>query len=128
MPAGQPDPSSSGVRPTRVRWLVFVLIGSASWLLYLHRYSWGVIKPAFRRENPDLTDTELGWLDSAFLATYAFGQVPGGLAGDVVGPRAVLAAGVLCWSLTVAAVALASGFWLLCAARAAFGLGPAGAY
>src|SRR5262245_63560181 len=97
------DPSALVVRPTRVRWLRFVLIGAASWLLYLHRYAWGVVKPAFRAENPHLSDTEVGWLDSAFLATYAFGQVPGGVAGDVLGPRAVLCLSVLFWSLTVAA-------------------------
>jgi sugar phosphate permease len=114
--------------PTRGRWLVFALIGSASWLLYLHRYAWGVVKPAFRAENPDLTDTEVGWLDSAFLATYGVGQVPGGLAGDLLGPRAVLALSVLGWSLTVAALAWTSGFWLLFSVRAAFGVGQAGAY
>ena len=59
------DPLQAG-RPTQVRWLIFSLAGAVSWLLYLHRYSWGVIKPAFRRENPGLTDTEVGWLDSAF--------------------------------------------------------------
>jgi sugar phosphate permease len=115
-------------RPTQVRWLVFVLIGLASWLLYLHRYAWGVIKPAFRKENPDLTDTEIGWLDSAFLATYAPGQIPGGLAGDLLGARAVLALSVLGWSLTLAALAGVLGFWLLFGVRAAFGLGQAGAY
>src|SRR5437588_833661 len=86
-------------RPTQVRWLIFVLICAASWLLYLHRYAWGVIKPAFRAENPNLTDTELGWLDSAFLATYAFGQAPGGLVGDVFGTRAVFVVIILLWSL-----------------------------
>jgi MFS family permease len=111
-----------------VRWLVFVLIGLASWLLYLHRYAWGVIRPAFRKENPDLTDTEMGWLDSAFLATYAPGQIPGGLAGDLLGARAVLALSVLGWSLTLAALATVAGFWLLFGTRAAFGLGQAGAY
>src|SRR5437660_8724738 len=105
------DLSSPGARPTRVRWLIFVLICAASWLLYLHRYSWGVIKPAFRRENPGLTDTEVGWLDSAFLATYAFGQTPGGLVGDVFGTRAVLVLILLLWSLAVAALGWTRGFW-----------------
>ena len=56
MHAAQPAPS----RPTRVRWLVFALACAASWLLYLHRYSWGVVKPAFQRDYPELTATELG--------------------------------------------------------------------
>ena len=80
------DISSPGAeRPTRVRWVIFILACAVSWLLYLHRYSWGLIKPAFLAENPDISPTEVGWLDSAFMAAYALGQVPGGLAGDLFG-------------------------------------------
>src|SRR5690242_530867 len=93
------------------QWLVFVLACAASALLYLHRYSWGVVKPFIARENPELSATQLGWLDSAFLAAYALGQVPGGLLGDALGPRAVLSALILLWSLAAAAVAGVVGFW-----------------
>ncbi|MCI0685137.1 MAG: MFS transporter [Gemmataceae bacterium] len=115
-------------RPTRVRWIMFALACAASSLLYLHRYSWGVIKPQFRRDFPELTDADIGWLDSAFLASYALGQVPGGLAGDWLGPRAVLAVIILLWSAAVAGVAWTSGFWRVGAVRAGFGLAQAGAY
>ena len=125
MQAGEPIASP---RPTRVRWLVFTLACAASWLLYLHRYAWGIIKPAFRAENPGLDDIEVGWLDSAFLATYAIGQVPGGMAGDRFGPRAVLSVLALVWSLAAVAVAWTGGFWRLFGARAAFGLAQAGVY
>lgn len=114
--------------PTQVRWFVFVLACAASWLLYLHRYSWGVVKPAFKLENPELTDIQLGWLDSAFNAAYALGQVPGGLSGDILGPRAVLPAMILLWSVATAGVAWTAGFWRLFAVRAGFGLAQAGAY
>ena len=30
---------------------MFALACAVSWLLYLHRYSWGVIKPAFRQRQ-----------------------------------------------------------------------------
>jgi ACS family glucarate transporter-like MFS transporter len=120
--------SAFGVRPTRVRWLIFVLICAASWLLYLHRYSWGVIKPFIRQEYPGITDTELGWLDSAFLATYAVGQTPGGLAGDLLGTRAILILIILLWSLAVVAVGWTKGLVPLLGIRSAFGLTQAGAY
>jgi ACS family glucarate transporter-like MFS transporter/ACS family D-galactonate transporter-like MFS transporter len=94
----------------------------------LHRYAWGIIKPAFKEENPGFSDVDLGWLDSAFLATYAFGQIPGGMAGDRFGPRATLALFTLVWSLAVGGVGWTSGFWRLIGARAAFGLAQAGAY
>ena len=80
------------------------------------------------QENPDLTDTELGWLDAAFNATYALGQVPGGLAADIFGPRAILPAITLCWCLAMAGFGWTSGFWRLLGIRAAFGVSQAGAY
>lgn len=115
-------------RPSRIRWIIFTLACLASWLLYLHRYSWGIIKPAFRRENPGINDVEIGWLDSAFQAAYGIGQIPGGLAGDLFGPRATLSLFALVWSLAAAGVAWTGGFWNLIGARAAFGLAQAGAY
>lgn len=124
----QTGESSGSVRPTRVRWLIFVLACAASWLLYLHRYAWGIIKPAFKAENPSFTDVDLGWLDSAFLLTYGLGQIPTGLAGDRFGPRLTLALFTLVWSLAVGGVGWTTGFWRLAGARAAFGLAQAGAY
>lgn len=122
------ETSDARARPTRVRWTVFALACAVSWFLYLHRYAWGVLKPAFRAENPGLDNVEIGWLDSAFNATYALGQVPGGLAGDVFGPRAILTGIILLWSAAVAGVAWTGGFWRLCGIRATFGLAQAGAY
>jgi sugar phosphate permease len=128
MQAGKPLAPPPPEGGARVRWLVFLLACATSWLLYLHRYSWGVIKPALRSENPSLSDVELGWLDSAFQAAYALGQVPGGLAGDLLGPRSLLSGLIVLWSLAAAGVAWTSGFWRLCGVRAVFGLSQAGAY
>src|SRR5262249_55674003 len=109
-------------RPTQVRWLIFALACAVSWLLYLHRYSWGVIRPSLLAENPGLTDASLGWLDAVFNATYAIGQVPGGLAGDWLGPRAVLSVAILCWSGCVVWLCWAQSFWQVLGVRSAFGL------
>jgi MFS transporter, ACS family, glucarate transporter len=114
-------------RPTRVRWLIFALACAVSWLLYLHRYAWGVVRPAVKSEY-GLSDVELGWLDSLFNATYALGQVPGGLAGDLLGPRAVLSLLIAAWSGTVAWLGWGHGFAQFAGIRAAFGLAQAGAY
>src|ERR1017187_8501902 len=123
-PADAPETA----RPTRVRWLIFGLACAASWLLYIHRYSWGVIRPHLAAENPDLSAVELGWLDSAFLATYAIGQIPSGMAGDRFGPRAVLSVLTLLGSVAVLGVAWTGGFWRLIGARAMFGLAQSGVY
>jgi MFS transporter, ACS family, glucarate transporter len=108
--------------------LIFFLASFASWLLYLHRYAWGVIRPDVRREHPDLTPVDLGTLDSAFNVTYALGQIPGGVAGDYFGPRLVMSVLALAWSGTAIAVGWAGGFYQLFAARAGFGLAQAGVY
>jgi sugar phosphate permease len=118
----------SAARPTHVRWLIFALACATSWLLYLHRYSWGVVRPSFKADHPGMSDTEVGWLDGIFNLTYALGQVPGGLAGDVFGARSVLAVIILLWSLTVAALAWVRAPWAALGLRALFGLGQAGAY
>jgi sugar phosphate permease len=122
------DPLSPPGRPARVRWLIFGLACATSWLLYLHRYAWGVIRPALKAEYPSLTDAELSWLDAMFNLSYALGQVPGGLAGDLVGPRLVLSLLILLWSGCVACLALGQSFAQFAGIRAAFGLAQAGAY
>ncbi len=87
-----------------------------------------MLKPAFRTEHPELSDLDIGWLDAGFNATYALGQVPGGLAGDLLGPRAILTGVILLWSAAVAGVAWTGGFWKLFGMRATFGLAQAAAY
>ena len=113
--------------PTRVRWLVFLLASATSWLLYLHRYAWGVIRPGVKAEF-GFSDVELGWLDSTFNAAYGLFQVPTGLLGDLFGPALVLPVILLAWSCTVAATGIAAGFWSFAAVRAVFGALQAGAY
>src|SRR5262249_28834849 len=109
------------MQPTRVRWLIFVLACAVSWLLYLHRYAWSVVRTDVGAEY-QFTDTQLGWLDSLFQVTYAIGQVPGGLAGDLYGPRAVLTTSILIWSGTVAALAWVASAAAFTPVRLSFGL------
>ena len=117
-----------GGQLTGRRWLVFALACAISWLLYLHRYAWGVVRPSIKAENPAITDVQLGWLDALFNITYAIGQVPGGLAGDLYGPRLVLTVLLLLWSGSVVGLAWARGLAALAVARGAFGLAQAGVY
>lgn len=118
---------SASSRPTHVRWWIFLLACAVSWLLYLHRYSWGVIKPSLLAENPELR-AHVGWLDSAFMLTYAVFQVPCGFLGDRFGPRSILSGFILLWSVAVLGVGWTTGFWRLFGLRAFFGFAQAGAY
>ena len=115
-------------RPTtRVRWIIFALACGTSWLLYLHRYAWGVIKPDLKREM-GLSDLELGYLDSAFSATYGLSQIPAGLLGDLFGARWVMTLIILLWSACLAWLGMAGSTTTLLASRAAFGATQAGCY
>jgi sugar phosphate permease len=119
--------SPGGERPSRVRWLIFALSCGISGLLYVHRYAWGIVKPAVKQET-GWSDITLGWLDSATSATYAACQVPGGLASDLLGPRRVLAAIILLWSVCLAWIGAARGLPAMIAARLCFGGAQAAAY
>ena len=114
-------------RPTRVRWIVFVVACLVSGLLYVHRYSWGVIKADVKQEF-QLTDTQLGWLDSAFSATYTLCLAPAGVIGDRWGPARMLPLVIFLWSAALAATGLAQGFWSLLFVRLGFGAAQSGAY
>jgi sugar phosphate permease len=116
--------------PTRVRWAVVLpLILAASFLLYVHRYAWGVVRPDLKTAYPELTDLDLGWLDALFLASYALTQVPAGWLGDRFGARATLPLMALAWSACVAGFALVPGtFVALALVRVLFGVAQAGAY
>ena len=114
-------------RPTNVRWLVFASACLTSWFLYLHRYSWAIAKGDIKAEF-GLTDTELGWLDSAFLFGYAIFQIPTGHLGDVFGPALVLPIFIIGWSICVAGTGLGGGFWGFAGVRSLFGVAQAGTY
>lgn len=118
---------NDSVRPTKVRWLIAVLACAASWLLYLHRYAWGVVKSDVMTTY-DLDAKRVGWIDSTFSITYGIGQIPGGALGDWFGPRIVLGFMILAWSLLVAGLGWVQGTTAISIVFALFGLAQAGAY
>lgn len=111
---------------TRARWLILVLCCGASWMLYLHRYTYSLMIPELEKEGWS-RDT-LSWLATAFAFSYALGQVPGGVLCDGLGPRYFLAGTVLGWSLSLTLTALAGTVALMALARVSFGLFQAGCY
>jgi len=122
-----PIESSVSAAPTRVRYMVFVLGFGTSWMLYLHRYSFALIKP-FLKEELGVSNTELGAMDTWFSATYAAVQFPVGLWGDVAGVHWLLGGLILLWSVSLAMHAWAPNAGVLKAARALLGAGQAGVF
>jgi len=98
-----------------------------SMLLYIDRIAISTAKDpivgAFQ-----LTDTQFGWVMSAFALGYALFQAPAGLLADRLGPRVVLAGLVGVWSIFTGLTALAWGLASLLVIRFLFGAAEAGAF
>jgi len=119
--------SQGPAKPTNVRWAVFGLACATSWMLYLHRYAFALIKPELVKEW-DLDKVQLGLLDSAFAVNLTVFQVPFGIAADVWGVHLVLPGLIMLWCVGLGMHASASsptGLWY---ARAIFGMGQSAVY
>lgn len=125
----QPPSETHAAQPTNVRWVIFGLGCGTSWFLYLHRYTFGIIKPKIADEW-GLKEGELGWLDFAFSFTYSIMQVPAGLAGDIFGAHLFLSVTIIGWSLALAMHAMVpdSFYQLMYPVRVLFGVAQAGCY
>lgn len=74
----------------------------------------------------NLSPSQWGWVQSAFILSYGLMQIPMGALGDHFGHRKILAAIVLWWSAFTAFTGLAGGLASLLVIRFMFGIGEAG--
>jgi MFS family permease len=77
------------------------------------------------RKQWDLSDSELGWLGTAFILLYAVVGLPLGRLADVWRRKWLLAGGVALWSLLTLAGGFAWNFWSLFVLRLGVGVGEA---
>lgn len=96
-------------------------------LLYVDRIVISAAKQPLTAEF-HLSDTQFGWVLSAFALGYALFQAPAGALADKLGPRLVLAMIVTLWSVFTGLTGLAWGFVSLLVFRFLFGLAEAGAF
>jgi len=120
-------PANAFPRPSKTRWLVLLLISLMYMITYMDRTGISIAAPAMSKQF-GLSQTELGFVFSAFLWAYAIGQIPGGWCADRFGPRLVLLIIVPFWSLMTALTASAAGFASLLGIRFVFGVAEAGAF
>lgn len=93
---------------THVRWYLVFWIFILSAVAFLDRVNISVAGNSIASEY-GLSHVQLGWIFSAFLWGYALLQTFGGWLADSLGPRRVLAAGVLWWGVFTALSATISG-------------------
>lgn len=123
MPAEKPSKN----RPTRFRYTIFGLACGTSWLLYLHRYVFALIKPTLAEEW-DLGKDDLGLLDSAFSLVYTGLQVPLAIAVDLLGVHILLTAMIVVWSVGLAMHAWAPSVKEMWLARVVLGCGQSAVF
>ena len=106
----KPDPpqvSTPPSSPLPVYWLILALLFLTSVVTYIDRVNISVtarhMMPAF-----GLTDQQMGWVFSSFVAGYALFQLPGGWLADRWGPRIVLTGALIWWSTCTAFTAIAA--------------------
>ncbi len=114
-------------RPTNVRWTIFALASMTSLMLYLHRYTWAIIRPELEREY-GFSNTQLEHIFTMFNFTYAFGNLPGGIVADLFGAHVFLSSIIFAWSACLIGFSLAGSFWAFGGLRLFFGLAQGGAY
>ena len=87
-----------------VRWYLVSWLFVLSAVSFLDRVNISVAGSSIATDF-GLTDVQLGWVFSAFLWGYALFQTLGGWLADSLGPRLVLAAGVVWWGIFTALTA-----------------------
>ena len=96
-------------------------------VLYLHRYTWLVIRSELAKEY-GYTNTELEQIFAFFQVSYTLGQIPAGIICDFFGARVFLSTIVFSWSISLVVFAVAGTYLTFCASRLIFGVAQAGAY
>lgn len=108
-------------------WQLIAMLWLASFLNAADRSILVATMPEIRAEF-GLTATELALINSVFFWVYAAAAFVSGQVGDTVRRSRLIAYGLIFWSVSTGAMAMASGFALLLAIRAAVAIGESTYY
>jgi MFS transporter, ACS family, glucarate transporter len=117
---------------THVRWSLIFWLFMLSAVAFLDRVNISIAGGSLAAAY-NLSNVQLGWVFSSFLAGYAIFQTPGGRLADRLGPRRVLAGGVIWWGIFTALTAsvpsqITGALWLFVSTRFLLGAGEAVMY
>jgi MFS family permease len=119
----QRDSIRAATTPTRL----VLLISTALLINYVDRGNLSTAAPLIQREL-HLSNTQLGFLLSAFFYTYVAAMTPAGWLGERYGAHRILGAGVAIWAAATFLTGFAGGFISLLLLRLMLGLGESAAF
>src|SRR5215471_6391947 len=111
------------VSPARLLFTLCVLLGINT-MNFFDRQILPAVQEKFRKDW-GLSDSDLGWLGTAFIVLYAVVGLPLGRLADLGRRTWILAAGVGLWSGLTIGSGLAWSFWSLFVLRLGVGVGEA---
>ncbi|MDH3547622.1 MAG: MFS transporter, partial [Gammaproteobacteria bacterium] len=103
-----PFTQKASVRPTNVRWRVFVILAFGSFISYVLRSNVSIAAPTMIADL-GLNEIQWGWVLAAFTAGYAVFQFPGGVFGDKFGARLALTIVAVLWGVLTIITAVVPG-------------------
>ena len=109
------------------RYRVLALLCSLTTLTYLDRICISIVGVRIKNEFT-LSNEQFGWVLASFSLAYALFEIPSGVLGDRIGPKALFIRIVLLWSCFTALTGLATGLVSLILIRFLFGAGESGTY
>jgi MFS family permease len=104
----------------RMQWIAIVLVTAAIALNYMDRSTLAIGNLKIRQEF-GISATAIGALGSAWALTYGIVQLPSGYLLDRIGPKTLVGAAMILWSLCQAAGGIASTYFLLMLSRIGLG-------
>ncbi len=126
-----PAPPNSRVTDSRgtatpgpYTWYVLGLLTCVNTINFIDRNIIFALFEPIKREL-SLTDTQLGWLGSAYIVVFSLAAIPLGIVSDLKSRRAVMATGVMLWSAFTGLGGLARRYWQLLLCRSMVGIGEA---
>jgi len=117
------DPLAEGAPRPGARAALALLLG-INLFNYVDRYVLAAVEPLIR-DHFKVTQAQMGWLATAFLVSYMVFSPLFGWLGDRFSRWALVAVGVILWSIASGATGLATGFAILLLTRCFVGVGEA---
>lgn len=121
------DSALNSIKHFPYRYRVVIFLCSLATLTYLDRICISIVGVRVKADL-GLNNTEFGWVLASFALAYALFEIPSGILGDKIGPRAVFIRIVIWWSLFTIITGFANGLIFLIIVRFLFGMGESGTY